>query len=105
MTTPYIEDGKWKLFDKTYIEQTEADKIIFDGFFSTIRKHIEFITNERETTVCSDSLLPLRRSRQPRRYNCFSFFTRRGERKSKFTTLLQNLRKTHFLNNGKYVRK
>lgn len=103
--TPYIENGKWKLFDKTYTEQTEADKILFDGFFNTIRKHIEFLTNERAKEICSNGLFPLRGSREPRRYNCFSFFSRGSERKSKFTTLLQNIRKTHFLNIGKHVRK
>ncbi|MVX35901.1 hypothetical protein [Myroides sp. LoEW2-1] len=41
--TPYIEDGRWKLSDKTYQEQTEADKIIFDGFFSAIKKRVEFL--------------------------------------------------------------
>ncbi|KUF38996.1 hypothetical protein AS361_03880 [Myroides marinus] len=50
---PYIENGKWKLFDKTYQEQTEADKILFDGFFSALKKHIEFLnpTKVKEYTV------------------------------------------------------
>lgn len=45
---PYIENGKWKLFNKTYQEQTEADKIIFDGFFSAIKKHIDFLNHDDE---------------------------------------------------------
>ncbi|MBB1150430.1 hypothetical protein H4K35_09915 [Myroides sp. NP-2] len=46
--TPYIENGKWKLFDKTYTEQSEADKILFDGFFNTIRKHLAFFNPMQE---------------------------------------------------------
>lgn len=47
LTTPYIENGRWKIFDKTYQEQTEADKIIFDGFFSAVKKHHNFLENEK----------------------------------------------------------
>ncbi len=51
--TPYIENGKWKLFDKTYQEQTEADKIIFDGFFNTIKKHYDFLCIDTQSRLFS----------------------------------------------------
>ena len=53
--TPYIENGKWKLFDKTYPEQTEADKIIFDGFFNTIKKHYDFLCTDTQSRSFSDT--------------------------------------------------
>lgn len=56
-TTPYIENGKWKLFDKTPAEQTQADRIIFDGFFSAIRKHFEFLEKEQCINTLSKPLL------------------------------------------------
>lgn len=57
MITPTIENGKWKIFDKTYREQTEADRIIFEGFFNTIKKHTKFLENEQCTNTLSKQLL------------------------------------------------
>lgn len=45
--TPYIENGKWKIFDKTFAEQTEADRILFVGFFVAIKKHHNFLKEEQ----------------------------------------------------------
>ncbi|MDR2223596.1 MAG: hypothetical protein LBE34_12830 [Flavobacteriaceae bacterium] len=56
LSYPYIENGKWKIFNKTIAEQTEADRILFDGFFSAIKRNVEFLEKEKCTNTLSKSL-------------------------------------------------
>jgi hypothetical protein len=56
LSYPYIENGKWKIFNKTLAEQTEADRILFDGFFSAIKRNFEFLEKEKCINTISRSL-------------------------------------------------